>query len=67
MSSMAVESNTDVVDDTLARMRALRDGDLWSYKHADSLAFQLGWSDCQVLFKSVIELEYTKLDRVIKK
>ena len=45
----------------------LRDGDLWSYMDADSLAFQLGWSDCQVLFKSFIEVEYQKLDDVIKK
>ena len=62
---MAVESNTDVVDGTLARMRALRDGDLWSDKHADSLAFQLDWSDCQVIFKSFIEVEYQKLDDLI--
>ena len=62
---MAVESNTDVVDGTLARMKALRDGDLWSDKHADSLAFQLDWSDCQVIFKSFIEVEYQKLDDVI--
>ena len=63
---MAVESNTDVVDGTLARMKALRDGDLWSDKHADSLAFQLDWSDCQVIFKSFIEVEYQKLDDLIR-